>query len=368
MENIYSLSHAYALTMFGSAVALMTLGVIIAFVKIPAQEQYRRVRCIGIGLVVCYFTLGAFSFFNANTGYTEEMDYVSLLVGSVQAAALTWVMVALMCSDGIPNGFFLKQTICAISLALSVGLISIEVPHMHAVVRVLTGLIYGLQCYLCMQVFSHAYVTALARLEDMYDDYMADRLRWATWGFYCGLAVGIVAYAVIGFGQWASLLFVFAYMVYYVMLSVVFIKYVNNLQFYFPIIAARRGSTEYEETATEETEDEEFMHEQFAKLGPSLQAWVEARGFCDEKTTQDIAETLGVSVDYLRQYVKDVYGDDFRTWRTRLRIEEACRMLIANPDMSVQHVSCAVGINNRGNFHSYFVRFTGMTPTKYREN
>mgnify|MGYP004444095195 CR=1 FL=1 len=353
MLGLYSSYNIYPLTMFGSAIALLTMGVIIAFIKVPGKEQYKKVRRIGTGLVVCFLSLSLFSLLNADTGYTEEMDYMSLLVGSLQAAALTWVMVALICPDKLRWGFFGVQGIITALLAVAIGLIYIDTPAMDLIVRVASGLLYGWQCFLCMRLFNASYRTALERLEDAYDDWMTYRLRWSRWGFYCGLAVGIVAYVVIGMGESASIAFVVAYMAYYVLLTIVFIQYVNRLHFYEPIIMspapAQKQKTEVTDT-----------------LGTALDGWVERKGYCEEETTADIAMAMNVSIEQLRKFVKDTYGDDFRTWRTGLRIGEACRMIDENPEMTMTQIGEAVGIPNRGNFHLYFTRFAGKTPMQYR--
>ena len=81
-------------------------------------------------------------------------------------------------------------------------------------------------------------------------------------------------------------------------------------------------------------------------------------------------DRLGVALDTdiftFMEYFRKVVGEDFRTWRQRLRIEEACRIMEEDPSMSYEIVSEAVGINDRSNFKKSFVKFKGMTPADWK--
>lgn len=363
MHELYTAENAYSLTMFASAMALVTMGVIISFIKVPERVHFIKVRRIGIGLAICFFTLAIYSFFNAVTGYSHEMDYASLLVASVQAAALTGVMVLLICPDKITSRFFAIQAIFAVLLAVAAVVVN-YINHSGIIaLRIATGVLFCAQCWLCARLFRDAYNTALQRLEDAYDDWLRHRLRWARWGFYCGLAVGLIDYIMIGMGGLASIVYVFIYMSYYVLLTIVFIHYVSDLQFYEPIISAPPAEQQSPEADIEPEADDTETTE---RVRAAVDAWLARRGFCAELATADIAETMNVNIADLRKYIKTTYGEDFRTWRTHLRITEACRLFDENPEMTVKEVGELVGIPNKGNFNIYFSRFTGSTPAQYR--
>ena len=60
-------------------------------------------------------------------------------------------------------------------------------------------------------------------------------------------------------------------------------------------------------------------------------------------------------------------GLDFRTWRTRLRLEDAKRMLLEHPEMEPADIARRVGFSNRSNFARQFLAYTGRTPVAWRE-
>ena len=67
-------------------------------------------------------------------------------------------------------------------------------------------------------------------------------------------------------------------------------------------------------------------------------------------------------------YFASRMGMDFKTWRTNLRIEEAKRLLIENPELSTHIISEMSGFSDRSNFHRQFVKVVGCSPKQWRES
>lgn len=105
------------------------------------------------------------------------------------------------------------------------------------------------------------------------------------------------------------------------------------------------------------------------RLGVALKKWVDKKNYIiSDVSTESIAESLDTDIFTFREYFKQVIGEDFRTWRQRLRIEEACRIMKDNPSMSYELVAEAVGINDRSNFKKTFAKLKGMSPNEWKEN
>lgn len=74
--------------------------------------------------------------------------------------------------------------------------------------------------------------------------------------------------------------------------------------------------------------------------------------------------TKGVLQEWLRQ-------SEYRKLAglvTKLRIEEAQRVLVEHRDWSVESVADYCGFNDRKYFHQVFQQYTGTTPAKYQAN
>lgn len=105
------------------------------------------------------------------------------------------------------------------------------------------------------------------------------------------------------------------------------------------------------------------------RLGIALKKWVDKKNYLvSDVSTESIAEALDTDIFTFREYFRQVVGEDFRTWRQRLRIEEACRIMREDPSMSYELVAEAVGINDRSNFKKTFAKLKGMSPNEWKEN
>ena len=106
----------------------------------------------------------------------------------------------------------------------------------------------------------------------------------------------------------------------------------------------------------------------FNRLEIALKKWADNKLFLESDIpTAQIAESLDTDIFTFRDYFREKKGEDFRTWRQRLRIEEACRVMSEHPEMSYELVAETVGINDRSNFKKTFTKIMGMSPKEWRK-
>ncbi|GAE30877.1 response regulator transcription factor [Halalkalibacter hemicellulosilyticus] len=79
-------------------------------------------------------------------------------------------------------------------------------------------------------------------------------------------------------------------------------------------------------------------------------------------TLQDIANELYISRNYLGQIFKNIVGESFKNYITRIRMERAKKML-QEGNYLIYEVSEKVGFGNPAYFTTTFKKFTGLTPT-----
>lgn len=103
------------------------------------------------------------------------------------------------------------------------------------------------------------------------------------------------------------------------------------------------------------------------QLGERLSAWVEAKQYCrPSPNLDDTIKQLGTDTQRLHLYFYLRVGEDFRTWRTRLRLQEAQRLFLENPSLTASEVSRITGFNDRSNFSRQFLTHMGMSVTDWR--
>ena len=104
------------------------------------------------------------------------------------------------------------------------------------------------------------------------------------------------------------------------------------------------------------------------RLEKALEAWQARQGWREPvRTVGEAAERLGTDTGTLHAYFRDRIGLDFRTWRTRLRLEDAKRMLADNPLLPPADAARLCGFSNRSNFSRQFLAYTGQTPAEWQK-
>lgn len=86
---------------------------------------------------------------------------------------------------------------------------------------------------------------------------------------------------------------------------------------------------------------------------------------CRPLTLKAAADFAGISVASLCRYFKKTVGTTFNEYLTRIRISEACKLLIQT-DLPVYSVSYQAGYENLSNFNRRFRKMKGTTPSVYR--
>ena len=104
------------------------------------------------------------------------------------------------------------------------------------------------------------------------------------------------------------------------------------------------------------------------RLESSLSRWLKDKGWrTPVRTVGEAAERLGTNSETLYYYFERRVGMDFRTWRTRLRLEDAMRLLREEPDTPACDIAERVGFSNRSNFSRQFLAYTGQTPAEWQK-
>ena len=105
------------------------------------------------------------------------------------------------------------------------------------------------------------------------------------------------------------------------------------------------------------------------RLREKIDAWIQAKGYLDStKSVGDIAQEMGWYYQALKDYIQRTTGEDFRSWRLRLRIQEAQRLLAGQPALPISRIATLSGFNDRAHFYRCFQRITGCSPQEYRES
>jgi len=83
---------------------------------------------------------------------------------------------------------------------------------------------------------------------------------------------------------------------------------------------------------------------------------------------EELAQLLKVGRTTLSALINAEENVNFHTWINQLRIEEAKRLFLENPDYSIIQIAELSGFSEHSNFSRMFKHITGQTPSAWRNN
>ena len=114
---------------------------------------------------------------------------------------------------------------------------------------------------------------------------------------------------------------------------------------------------------TKKTYKEEFRN----ILRPRIAAWVKAKAYTHEQFTLDeLASRLYTNKTYLSTFIKDEYDMNFSGWVASLRIDEAKRIMMKEPEKRLQEVAFECGFSSLAYFSSVFSKSEGISPSAWQ--
>lgn len=350
------------------------LALVLLFVTMPDNEQWRPFRRMNKLLVICYGVMCvadlSTALLNAHDTGGNEMRVTVLIVSMYQAMLFTAACITFISPRTVSVRWLSANTaiITAISAALAYML------HSDNSVKAI-GLWTGVAAYVIFLVyycrlFRRCYREALRRLEISYDEDMSGSLSFSAKCFLGALTVGVAAliYVIFDLGPVSYQAFKCIYIVYYTYLAICFINYRIKAGYIVKVIAAPEKAPGDEDPDASAPDAESADADEERSLAEAIDSWVEARQYvrCD-LTVEEIAQQLGTTHVMFKWYFANRIGTPFRTWRQELRLEEAKRIL-REEDVSVSAVHKMVGIADKSNFHKIFRKQTGMTPLEYKNH
>ena len=161
----------------------------------------------------------------------------------------------------------------------------------------------------------------------------------------------------------AMAIYNFASLILWAYVFVTFVNLIINYQSNESITA----STESIHTQNIENKDVIESTRLVAGLSSKVDRWIASGAYCHKGITMThVAEQLGTNRTYLSRYINSYYGCNFNTWLNRLRIDEAKRLLVDSPTLSMEQVSRQLGFTSKSQFMSAFKAQEGFTPGQWR--
>jgi AraC-like DNA-binding protein len=83
-------------------------------------------------------------------------------------------------------------------------------------------------------------------------------------------------------------------------------------------------------------------------------------------TLEEVADKAHMNKNSFCRYFKKRTNKTFFQFLIEIRIENACKLIHNNPDLSIAMISEQCGFGTLANFNRKFKEIKGLTPTDYR--
>lgn len=360
MDKIYC-----DLMLFASGV-IAALSLVLACAGVPDTPEFRKIRKARTTLSASFMILSVLNFTCFLTGYDMALDRLNtLIVASFQALLMTGTLIVFIRPEVVSWKWVALQVAAITGISgILYALMFLASPLIYKVSFFAAASLFVLQLVLYSIRFFRSLKKTLLQANEYYADECSPRLNWIRGGFILMLIIGVMALMTLFTGPWFYLFFVPAYLVCYTFAALCMLRYVGKMSFILPAIAEKE---EPAQTADKPVRTQ-LAENETKRLRNNIGKWV-AEGKYRERDIpyKDILEELDTDAATMRAFMKSEYGMDFRTWRNRLRLEEACKLLKEHPEMKAEQVSRSVGYGDSSNFHTDFKKLTGMSAGEWRK-
>ena len=360
---------------FASGVAITTLAFILLLVRIEPGEESRKIRVARAILAASYFLLAVPDWLNVfGLNDSDDITAATIVSASIQSLLFTFTLITMI----QPSLVTTRRTLVNIAL-VAVGSVCYLVADSLADSPIVTCVAVAaviVQLLLYTALFQRCYKKFVRQVKDYYDEEYERPLQWARNSFIAALAVGVLAMLSLTVPQSVYNAFMCCYMAFYIWFATRFINYIIRSDYYLP--AVKISAEEIVEPGPEPKLEPETLasdsdfndsSEQEKRLQVALDEYVASKDYLNpDRDRNYIIERSGIDPRYFRWYFQNVLTQDFRVWRANLRIEEAKRIILTTPDVSMNALAIKLGFGTSQNFYHHFKKVVGQTPTEFMED
>jgi AraC-like DNA-binding protein len=365
MNDLYNI-----FSIFVTSGLLLACGLMFLFMSIPRSPllgNYRRARYTMAGAYLFFIAVAVMEYLSGAPSVQNVplMQTTTLTIAASQAFLFTFAMLALV-EVRFPGWRYIfgEAAVILLFIVIVFTVYACCSEAFYDVAFYVFAIIYSLLLVRYTCLFLKSYRQFRYRMDNYYSDEEAGRLRWVIFSFFASLAVGVTALlSAVFMSTLIALLFSIIFDVFYIFFAIRFVNYAHQFQ----VIECAMDDDAPEDEDAALPESKKTAISLFAQniIETNLKVWADGKRFLQSGLTiDDVSRHIGTNSKYLSLYINQTMNRTFREWINGLRIEEAKRLLLKHPDMTVAEVAERTGFSDR----SYFTRqFTTQMNTSPRE-
>ncbi len=382
MSSLLSVVFNIELSLVIATVTSFILAFLLFLINVPNTEYSRKLAKTKNTIAMCFLASSVLFYVCLRySGIDNYEVFSSLMMFVVTAMASTILSFSLtnLLEEGDNDKFYINiAAIAVMSYVLMKGF-WMENGWVRTAIIASSIVLFIINCVVHIIVFHRTYVRSLRKIEQYYDEEQDHKIKWIRFCYVIMMLTQmfILVYMLLPHGFmkiWA--LWYVLFMLYF---SANFISFLGSHKLLLDAFAYKTLSGQeimerierrkkFKQDRDGAVEQTELTDPQLMRIERSLQKWVKEKRFREyDKTREQIARELNTTKEMLHLYFTTKVGVDFKTWRTGLRIEEAKRLLLENPEMSTNIIAELSGFSDRSNFHRQFTKIVGCSPKQWRE-
>jgi AraC-like DNA-binding protein len=242
-------------------------------------------------------------------------------------------------------------------------------------------ILFVINCIIHIVLFHRTYLRSVQKIEQYYDEEENNKMKWIRFCYVMMMLTQMFVLVYMLLPRGFMKVYTIWYALFMLYFSANFISFLGSNKLLLDAFAYKTLSgqeiiqrIERRKRMKKGAKDSQPLESQLTeqemnKIDRSLVKWVKEKRFrAYDKTREEIAKELNTSKEMLHMFFVTRMNVDFKTWRTRLRIEEAKNLLLDNPEMSINIVAELSGFSDRSNFHRQFTKIVGCSPKQWRES
>lgn len=364
----------------------LTLAVLIMLINVPKTEYAKKLTraktTIATNFLVGAFVFGYTLYHSDIPDYGEFSVLTTLIIAAFSSILMSYSLINLMQPRYIDSGRFMISVfiLFVVSALLTESFFS-DNTLFHKGMLVTATVLFVIQNSYLIIIFDKAYRKSLELLEKYYDEDEEHKVKWLRFCYILTMLTTMFVLIYMFLPQNLIIIYNFFYILYMVYFAGNFISFLGSHKllldaFGHSAFSEQRSFRKKKTAKGRKHENENVLgglntddvSSEFSAIETSLKKWVSEKKYRKyDKSREETAHEIGTTREMLQLYFSEKVGEDFRTWRTRLRINDAKQMLLEKKETSINLIGEIAGFSDRSNFHRQFTKFVGCTPKKWRD-
>lgn len=385
MSSVASLVFNIELSLIIAIVTSFILAFLLFLINVPNTEYSRKLAKTKNTIAMCFLISSALMYtclkYSGIFNYEVFSSLMMLVVTAMASSVLSFSLTNLI-EEGDNDKFYLNMgAIALVSWVLMKGF-HLEGGWLRTAIIAGAVVLFILNCSLHILIFHRTFKRGVRRIEQYYDEDQDNKIKWIRFSYIMMMLTQMFILVYLILPRGFMKIYVLWYVLFMVYFTAHFISFLGSHKLLLDAFAYRTLSGQEIKERIERRKKEKLSKkdapvvlddvltgQELMRLERSIAQWVKEKRYKEyDKTREQIAKELNTTKELLHLYFSTKLGIDFKTWRTNLRIEEAKRLILEHPDMSLNIVAELSGFSDRSNFHHQFTKIVGCSPKQWRDS